>query len=44
MRNSRRIAHGGLRQALSSWWMTALAYLLLLLLGYLLRGQPSGAR
>lgn len=36
MRNSRRIAHGGVRQALSSWWMTALAYLLLLILGYLL--------
>jgi hypothetical protein len=36
-RNSRRIAlAGGVRQALPSWWMAALAYLLLLVLGYLL--------
>jgi hypothetical protein len=34
---SRRIAlPGGLRPALSSWWTTALAYLLLLFVGYLL--------
>jgi hypothetical protein len=42
MRNSRRTAHGGVRQALSSWWMTALAYLLLLILGYLLLSQVVG--
>ena len=36
-KRSRRIAlPGGVRPALSSWWMTALAYLLLLILGYLL--------
>jgi hypothetical protein len=36
-RNSRRTAlTGGVRQALSSWWAVALAYLLLLVLGYLL--------
>ena len=33
-KQSRRIAlAGGVRQALSSWWMVALAYLLLLVLG-----------
>src|SRR5262245_13523396 len=36
-KQSRRIAlAGGVRQALSSWWSMALAYLLLLVLGYLL--------
>jgi hypothetical protein len=36
-KTSRRIAlAGGVRQALSSWWMAALAYVLLLVLGYLL--------
>ena len=36
-RNSRRIAlPGGVWQALASWWTTALAYMLLLVLGYLL--------
>lgn len=34
-RPSRRIAlSGGVRQALASWWMSAIAYLLLLVLGY----------
>ena len=37
LKNSRRSApFGGVRQALSAWWMTAIAYLLLLVLGYLL--------
>jgi hypothetical protein len=36
-KNSGRIAlTGGVRQALSSWWVAALTYLLLLVLGYLL--------
>lgn len=37
IKNSRRIAlPGGVRQTLSSWWMTAIAYMLLLVLGYVL--------
>lgn len=37
LKTSRRNAlYGGARQALSSWWTTAIAYLLLLVLGYLL--------
>src|SRR5438034_11522471 len=37
MQMSHRIVlPGGQRQALASWWRTALAYLLLLVLGYLL--------
>lgn len=37
IKTSRRIARfGGVRQALSSWWMAALAYMLLLVLGYLM--------
>jgi hypothetical protein len=37
IRNSRRtVFPSGVRQALASWWTTALAYMLLLVLGYLL--------